>query len=257
MLSTVVAVLCCVVIVTGGPSDFKRSNERIVGGTEVAKNEIPWQVSIQFNNNNDHWCGGSIISEEFIVTTARCSTYDLRDMHVVAGTLEWAKPGSVHNVTEIINSPEWTLGPDSDISLWRVNPPFTFDASTNIVRLPAQGAQSTPGTVMTVSGWGITTWSGQRSDFLLKADVPIVSKSECNASYAIYGGIGAYQICAGLEQGGVDACLYDTGGPLFLDGLLHGIYSWGYHADCAVPGFPGVYTEVSVFRDWIGQITGI
>lgn len=51
--------------------------------------------------------------------------------------------------------------------------------------------------------------------------------------------------------GGRDSCLGDSGGPLFdpVNRTLHGIVSWGY--GCALPGLPGVYTEVATYGDWI------
>jgi secreted trypsin-like serine protease len=60
--------------------------------------------------------------------------------------------------------------------------------------------------------------------------------------------------CAGdMENGGVDTCLGDSGGPVIInDGpaTLVGITSWGV-SGCGEPGSPGVYTRVSFFLDWI------
>jgi hypothetical protein len=50
----------------------------------------------------------------------------------------------------------------------------------------------------------------------------------------------------------------DTGGPLYTKSgtlELRGIASWGI--GCGLPQFPGVYTEVSRYRTWIDQVTGI
>lgn len=43
---------------------------RVVGGQNAAKGEFPWQVSLLKNNN--HNCGGSIISKNHILTAAHC-----------------------------------------------------------------------------------------------------------------------------------------------------------------------------------------
>jgi secreted trypsin-like serine protease len=62
-------------------------------------------------------------------------------------------------------------------------------------------------------------------------------------------------ICAGnLAHGGVDACQGDSGGPLVRrDGngqyVEVGIVSWG--VGCARKGDPGVYAQVSTFRNAI------
>lgn len=43
---------------------------RIIGGMEAEVGEFPWQVSIQARN--EHFCGGAIISEWWIVSAAHC-----------------------------------------------------------------------------------------------------------------------------------------------------------------------------------------
>lgn len=53
----------------------------------------------------------------------------------------------------------------------------------------------------------------------------------------------------------------DSGGPMIVydafkeNPVQIGIVSWGY--GCAKKGFPGVYSRVTVARDWILKHTGI
>ena len=45
----------------------------IVGGTEAARNRWPWQVSLQTSQGH-HFCGGSLINDQWLLTAAHCLT---------------------------------------------------------------------------------------------------------------------------------------------------------------------------------------
>ena len=67
---------------------------------------------------------------------------------------------------------------------------------------------------------------------------------------------------ASFRNGGADACVGDSGGPLYIQSMnleigvcenyFLGIVSWG--SGCALRGFPGVYSSVPFFLDWIEHI---
>ena len=56
-------------------------------------------------------------------------------------------------------------------------------------------------------------------------------------------------------EGGIDTCQGDSGGPLVCQEnstapfVLQGVTSFGI--GCAEPGYPGVYTRVSKYVNWI------
>jgi len=59
-------------IPTAGCGQVNRAN-RIVGGVETEVNEYPWMVSLVDGSGYYHFCGGSIISSQWVVTAAHCA----------------------------------------------------------------------------------------------------------------------------------------------------------------------------------------
>jgi secreted trypsin-like serine protease len=84
------------------------------------------------------------------------------------------------------------------------------------------------------------------------AEVPIVDFEVCKSSYSSEN-INLYKnkICAGIA--GKDSCQGDSGGPLVCSGTLTGLVSFGI--DCAHENFPGVYTDVAKYLNWIENYT--
>jgi len=75
---------------------------------------------------------------------------------------------------------------------------------TNLVCLPQLNNHVPVGSKCWITGWGTLSSGGSQPENLQQAEVPIVHKDICTASYP--GQIDDSMICAGLQAGGVDAC---------------------------------------------------
>jgi trypsin len=118
-------------------------------------------------------------------------------------------------------------------------------------RLFSTGEKAVPGTMAVVSGWGYTD-PDHMPDQLMSVMVPIVDRTTCNNSYAgtIIGQIIDGELCAGyIDVGGKDSCQGDSGGALVIDGREVGIVTTGN--GCGLPKYPGVYTDVAYYYNWI------
>ncbi|XP_071443837.1 mite allergen Der f 3-like [Hetaerina americana] len=207
-----------------------------------------------------HTCGAAIIGREWIVTAAHCSGYQNEVYTFRVGTVTRLFGGTMHQVLEKFVHPQYGTNergaPINDIALFKVTPPFYFDANTAAIPLPAAGQLTVEGSLAYVTGWGSMREGSPFLPYTLqKVQVPMISKETCSMHYAKAGGLPPNEICAGVLEGGMDACQGDSGGPLAVNGVLHGIVSWGN--GCGREYYPGVYTEVSQYRSWIQQIAGI
>jgi secreted trypsin-like serine protease len=204
--------------------------------------EFPWVVYLT-DSSGFQFCGGTVVAATKVLTAAHCLANQRADnLRVVVGREDKkTTDGRVVTAASVWVSPDYRGDPTggSDFAV------ITLSRKVNVPPLPLaqDGATYQPNAMATVLGWGMTHESGEASQYLMQASVPIVTDAACGRSYQEYRA--AAMVCAGFPQGGVDTCQGDSGGPLEVDGVLDGITSFG--DGCARPGKYGVYTRVASY----------
>ncbi|XP_058447347.1 trypsin-1-like [Malaya genurostris] len=224
--------------------------ERIVGGIPVNITDFPYQVSLQ---RGKHFCGGSVLSDRWILTAAHCTSgiSDPSKLNIRAGSSHVSHGGTVLTVRDIYIHPRHNRQNHYDFSLLELSGKLNLSESVQPIDLPAADDSFADETLCEVSGWGNTQNVNESSLMLRAATVPLYNQAKCSSIYKEYGGVKSNMICAGFEQGGKDSCQGDSGGPLACGGVLVGVVSWG--KGCAQAGYPGVYGRVTSAVDWITE----
>ncbi|XP_033979801.1 trypsin-2-like isoform X1 [Trematomus bernacchii] len=241
--------ICLIVLALLGAAAAAPMDDKIVGGFECTAHSQPWQVSI---NLGYHYCGGSLINDQWIVSAAHCWQNPYSLIAILGDNHIWMNEGTEQFMS--VDAIYWhqsydyqTL--DYDIMLMKLAHPVTVNQYVKPVALPK--ACPAAGDMCMVSGWGNIYTDQVFNPFYLQCvEVPILSHKDCDGSYP--GLITDRMVCAGYLEGGKDSCQGDSGGPLVCNGELQGVVSWGQ--GCAQPNYPGVYTKVCSLMPWINDI---
>ncbi|MBJ05247.1 MAG: hypothetical protein CMP65_05050 [Flavobacteriales bacterium] len=243
-------------------NNFLFAQADIVGGEDADIQDYPYQVALgnsSFGSFFYAFCGASIINEYWVLTAAHCVQGENPNNTAVrvGSDSDYAQGGTIYQADQIIIHENYSNnGNNWDIALIRLEDPISFNNNTQPVLLVCDqqvelGVED-PGQMSWITGWGNTEGTTNSSQ-LQVVGVPITEESN------YWGGVEDDEIMAGYPNGGYDSCQGDSGGPMVVlaaDGetyLQVGIVSWG--SGCAEPGYPGVYSRVSYFIDWICENT--
>mmetsp|Transcript_29458 Transcript_29458/g.62538 ORF Transcript_29458/g.62538 Transcript_29458/m.62538 type:complete len:357 (-) Transcript_29458:232-1302(-) len=237
---------------------------RIIGGSDAVNDQQSYTVSLQDRHGN-HYCGGSLVSKDCILTAAHCSNAVTQKgpITVVIGrnVLSQQEGGErlkvryemIHPKYNVLRANiEWKY----DFAVMCLNRPTMTRAK--VIKLNRDNSVPRAGSQVKVSGWGDTNPDEtvrQQSDTLQVATLRMVSNNQCNAITGTYGSYSvSYQgyieedmMCARNRRR--DSCQGDSGGPMVHQGRLVGVTSWG--VGCNNRSFPGVYARVSSGYSWI------
>ncbi|KAH1022856.1 venom protease [Dendroctonus ponderosae] len=239
----------------------RNENSRIVGGKPTQENEFPWMARLSYFNR--FYCGGMLINDRYVLTAAHCVKGFMWFMiKVTLGEHDRCndtkRPESRFVLRAVAGAFSF-LNFDNDIALLRLNDRVPITQHIKPVCLPKKKDEVYVGEVATAAGWGTLKEDGKPSCVLQEVDVPVLSNEDCRKTNYSAKMISDNMLCAGYPKvGQKDSCQGDSGGPLVVQRddkryELIGIVSWGN--GCARPGYPGVYTRVTRYLDWILENT--
>ncbi|XP_078416140.1 suppressor of tumorigenicity 14 protein homolog [Cetorhinus maximus] len=235
---------------------------RIINGDNAELGEWPWQVSLHFDTIG-HTCAATLVNNWWLLTVSHCfqdvypfkySDRLLWKVYVGLHSQSFSDTGIEMRLIKrvIIHEQFNNVSMDYDIALIELSEPVAYNNYIQPVCLPSALHVFPANRKCYITGWGLLQEKGQLPIILQKGEVKIINQTTCiNFMGNI---VSSRMLCAGYLTGQVDGCEGDSGGPLTCEEtsgkwFLAGIVSWGQ--GCGRYGYPGVYTRVTKFRDWI------
>lgn len=233
------------------------ATQAIVGGSTAGA--YPFMASVQ--SGGGHFCGGSVIANTWVLTAAHCvPDGNANGLTVRVGSNNNSSGGTVIAVNQVIVHPQYANA-YYDAALLRLASSVPSGVTPITLANAADDNLEADGTPVTVAGWGDInpiTMGLLSPTTMQEAALAVVSDANCGE-----GPEGSTEalttVCA--EALLKDSCQGDSGGPLFWKSgsqrIQIGIVSHGFL--CAIPGFPGAYSEVNnaSIRSFITQHAGV
>merc|ERR1712141_133905 len=245
------------------------TRQKIFNGRNAGEGAHPWIAMFWNKSKRRPFCGGTLITNNFVVTAAHCLediSKSLDNIEIKFGKIKAKRKvepnEQVKKIKKIHRHPQYNeITYDSDIAIIELESPVEFTDFVIPICLPHDESDFKLLVVksyVVVIGWGATRKNKNKwSKRLKEVRIQIINQSECKRkmTYPVTDNM----FCAGTGGHG-DACEGDSGGPISMKNaetnkhVLLGIVSWGL--DCEDPNYYGVYTRLYNYLSWVHSIVG-
>ncbi|KAK3793785.1 hypothetical protein RRG08_061920 [Elysia crispata] len=261
--------------------------KRVVGGAPYTPGDYPFSVSLWYMGDNNfytagtpdrhHTCGGSLLQADWVLTSAVC--FDDNFLSGVGNVSLWRVFLGMYNqldaekdaqeveIEKVFTLPEYSLSQShGDVALLKLKSPADLtDPKVSTVSINDDPNCPQAGRMCTVIGWGQTAEipPGEGAYVPHAVQVQVQSIADCAAVYTqpdVQASMGPIvidggNVCAGMPEGGKDACSGDAGSPLLCqcgtDGNVKVAATVTTGFGCARAGYSGVYANTGFYSSWI------
>ncbi|GMT36380.1 hypothetical protein PFISCL1PPCAC_27677 [Pristionchus fissidentatus] len=263
---------------------YHKIYKRVIGGNEVHVGKWPWQVMLVINTavlnkttmeveQDANMCGGTVISDRFILTAAHC-TPPQSVIQVYSGIIHGNRYEADITEKKLISAVEMTIPhpeyndttDDNDIAILRLEEPLVFGHNVSPICLPNKDQSIPDDGQAVVVGFGETyredagNWDLKDDERLRESAVTLIRPEICEDRRVNDTMNSVTRICAGSSGHGTAPG--DSGGPLLMKEergrwFQIGITSYGDNDEEVLlqDDYPGVYTNVKAYCDWIKEAT--
>ncbi|OQR66512.1 transmembrane protease serine 2-like [Tropilaelaps mercedesae] len=230
---------------------------RIIGGRDALPGELPFQVALYRKMSKPvYYASGSLLTDRHVLTCGHClEGLNKSEVTIWVGVHRKSLPalisrGRMQTDGMFFVHPAFDRRSlANDIGIIRLRQRIVLDGFVNSICLPSKGLRAAE--MVFVSGYGYIDANGPASDFLKIVQLDLIPPFRCIELLPGFNVNPNTSLCTLTEN--KDACLGDSGGPLFQQVrgrfVQFGVVSWG--RACALRNSPGVYVNVAAYLDWI------
>ncbi|XP_063911595.1 serine protease snake-like [Zophobas morio] len=242
--------------------------KRVINGRPAGRVEFPHMALLAISGAGSlRWlCGGSLISERYVLTAGRCLAFgDIDEPNLVLfGITSFNDPNHMQKLrigNNLIHPGFNRTHHNHDIGLILLHEPVEINSYVRPACLNTHF--DIPATKVMATGWGSREYAVGVSEELFSATLDVAEYKICNKSDANTRrrkrGLNDIHICTGQGNGQKDTCQGDSGGALQIyhnkdpTRCMYDIVGvTSFRKGCSRA--PSVHTRVSEYIKWIEDI---